>query len=199
MYSQNNEEVVILSALSHLSTGKFVEIGSFDPFTFSNTRRLVELGWSGVYVEPSRPCFKKFVTEYDGNDKIVLVDKAIAAQAGKLKFYECDDAISTSDEAFKIRWEQGWKVTYTEVEVDAITGKDLFEAYGDNVDFLNIDTENTNIEVLNSIPTEYIKRCHAVCIEHQNELSYVRQYFNNLGFIEILYNGENLIFKNTNV
>lgn len=44
MYSQNNEEEIIIKHLSNIHNGKFVEIGSYDPFKFSNTRKLVELG-----------------------------------------------------------------------------------------------------------------------------------------------------------
>lgn len=199
MYSQNNEEQYILDALSHLKTGTFVEIGSFDPFTFSNTRCLVELGWGGVYVEPSTPCFNKFVKEYENNDKIILVNKAIAQTTGQMKFYECEDAISTTDDAHKLRCEHSYGTKFVERLVDTITGKELFDTYCDVVDFLSIDTESTNIEVLNSIPKEYIQKCRVVCIEHDHQLAFLRNYFSEIGFVEILYTGENLIFKNTNI
>jgi hypothetical protein len=32
---------------------RFLDIGCWDPITFSNTRALVELGWSGVMIEPA--------------------------------------------------------------------------------------------------------------------------------------------------
>ena len=41
---------------------QFLEIGAYHPEEFSNTRALVELGWGGVYVEPSPKCFKTFET-----------------------------------------------------------------------------------------------------------------------------------------
>ena len=195
MYSQNNEEEIILRELAGI-TGKFVEIGAYDPYKFSNTRKLVELGWKGVYVEPAAPCYKKFVTEYgENNPNIILVNKAIGSTNGKLKFYESDDAVSTSSDAWKTLWENGSSVKFIETVVDMITGKELFDAHGANVDFINIDTEATNVEVLNSIPVEYIKASKVVCIEHQSELDYIRKYFTELGFKEVLYNGENLIFS----
>lgn len=196
MYSQNNEEEIIIKHIANIPNGKFVEIGSYDPFKFSNTRKLVEMGWSGVYVEPAAPCFKKFVKEYgENNPKIKLVNVAIGNQSGMMKFYECADAISTSDEKWKTLWETNNGVKYTETLVPVITGKELFDNYCDVINFLNIDTEATNIEVLNSIPPEYIKKCDLVCIEHQSEIEYLRSYFTKLGFIEVLHNPENLIFK----
>lgn len=197
MYSQNNEEEIILNALQTITEGYFVEIGSFDPFKFSNTRRLVELGWGGVYVEPAKPCYMRFVNQYgENNERITLVNKAIGKSNGKLKFYETSDAISTSDLQWKARWENNNNVKYIETLVDVITGKFLFDTYCKrNVDFLNIDTEATNIEVLDSIPLDYLGKCKVVCIEHQSELKYIRDKFSIIGFTEIHFNGENLIFK----
>jgi len=54
-YSQFHEQIAILNALnpSPETPGRFLDIGAFDPITFSNTRALVELGWSGVMIEPA--------------------------------------------------------------------------------------------------------------------------------------------------
>lgn len=53
MFSQFQEEAAILTAFEGKTVGRFLEIGAWDPITFSNTRALVELGWSGVMIEPS--------------------------------------------------------------------------------------------------------------------------------------------------
>ena len=53
-YSQFEEQDHILRTFAGLdSPGRFLDIGSWDPITFSNTRALVEMGWSGVMIEPS--------------------------------------------------------------------------------------------------------------------------------------------------
>lgn len=52
MYSQQDEEKYILEALEGI-TGTFLDIGAWHPTDKSNTRRLIELGWSGVLIEPS--------------------------------------------------------------------------------------------------------------------------------------------------
>ena len=51
MFSQNNEEEAILKFFGN-QTGAFLDIGAFDGNEFSNTRKLAELGWEGVMVEP---------------------------------------------------------------------------------------------------------------------------------------------------
>lgn len=54
-YSQSGEQAVILEAVGpgpHRDA-RFIDIGCWDPITFSNTRALYELGWTGVMIEPS--------------------------------------------------------------------------------------------------------------------------------------------------
>jgi len=61
-YSQYGEQDHILKAVVDCwiagvdpfpSHGTFLDIGSWHPTIFSNTRALIELGWSGVIIEPS--------------------------------------------------------------------------------------------------------------------------------------------------
>ena len=51
-YSQYDEQQYILAALEG-EPGRFLDIGGYHPTDKSNTRALVELGWSGVIIEPS--------------------------------------------------------------------------------------------------------------------------------------------------
>lgn len=50
MYSQNNEEEVIVNEFTRLgiTTGRFLEIGAWDGKGFSNTFRLSEIGRAHV-------------------------------------------------------------------------------------------------------------------------------------------------------
>lgn len=64
-YGQNQEDKIIVEYFKGQESNiNVLEIGSYDPFVFSNTRALVELGANCIYVEPSPHCFKKFEDEY---------------------------------------------------------------------------------------------------------------------------------------
>jgi hypothetical protein len=51
-YSQNNEQEIILNYFGDFK-GHFLDIGAYNGVDISNTRALLELGWTGVLVEPN--------------------------------------------------------------------------------------------------------------------------------------------------
>ena len=52
-YSQFGEDLVVRSHFSDFdnSTGRFVDVGAFHPFKYSNTMLLSQLGWRGINVD----------------------------------------------------------------------------------------------------------------------------------------------------
>ena len=70
MYSQRDEEKYILEAFDGKTDGRFLDIGAWHPTVFSNTRALIEMGWSGVMIEPSPGPFLNIVRACIGCGKI---------------------------------------------------------------------------------------------------------------------------------
>ena len=193
IYSQRDEQGVINSRFEK-NNGRFLEVGAYDPFTFSNTRKLYERGWSGVFVEPSPTCFSKLEAEYKDKDNAVLINAAVAPQCGILKFYDSQgDAISSSDPAHVKKWESGFNCTFIEIEVEAITWDKIFDDHGTDFDFINLDTESTNWELLQIFP---FNRCkpQMFCIEFDDRLADMKLLLSNYGYKDIHTTGENLIF-----
>jgi FkbM family methyltransferase len=192
MYSQNNEEKIILDYFSN-KVGKFLDIGAYNPFVFSNTRKLVELGWSGVYVEPSPKCFESFLIEYKDNNKITLCNFALGEKNGTIDFYDSNgDAISTTEVSHKKTWESKGG-NYTKISVPVVTTPDFLEKHGENVDFISIDTEKTNIKILDSIEFLFWDKISMLCIEHDGQYEYIKSRLPQ--FKVLLLNGENLILS----
>ena len=50
-YSQFGEDVVVLGVLSNIDKGFYVDVGSFHPRRYSNTRALHESGWRGMNID----------------------------------------------------------------------------------------------------------------------------------------------------
>jgi FkbM family methyltransferase len=197
IYSQNQEQIIIVNELQRLgiSKGRLLEIGAYDPCAFSNSRALIETGWSAVLVEPSPKPFTQLVEGYKNNPNVILVNAAVAASQSKLVewFDSGGDAISTTNPAHKAKWEAGWKVTYTAFWVYTLPMTMLFDKFGFDFDFINIDVESTNLELFRSLPWTVLKQTKIICVEHDFHQHEMSKLAAEHGFHPLAMNGENLI------
>lgn len=196
-YSQNNEQEFIENYFLNYGNGnggKFLDIGAYDPFKFSNTRCLYEKGWRGIYVEPSPICFERFKETYGKDPRIQLLNYAISTNDGSIIFYESNgDAISTTSIQHKDKWERGAGVKYQEIIVPTMSMAKLLSQFGADIDFLSLDTESTNIELFELLPNDFLHRLKMICIEHDNHYVQIENKLQSFGFRKIHINGENLI------
>ena len=193
MYSQNNEEEIILKYFSNQSIGKFIDIGGFHPTQLSNTRCLVEKGWSGVYVEPSPICMAAFTEVYSNNPNITLIQKAITTNSGVAKFFESNgDAVGTLSESHRQLWSTA--ISFTETEVETLAMSTFLEYYFTGTDFMSIDVEGTNLELFNLLPDSVLSQVKMLCIEHEGNHEYMIDRCKKFGFRSLLWNNENIIF-----
>ena len=193
MYSQNNEEEIILNYFQG-KQGKFMDIGAFNPFIFSNTRRLYELGWKGVFVEPSPICFNSFIDEYKKDIYIDLVNKAVVTDDSKeLEFYEASgDAVSTSSVSHRDLWLTAG-IDYKPIKVKTIHINDLINQYGVGINFLNVDVEAMNYDLFCNISNDFLSSLEMICIEHDKWFEQIESRMEGLGFNKLLINPENII------
>lgn len=103
-YTQSSEEEAILANTP--ATGRFLDIGAYDPRVFSNTRALYERGWSGVCVECSPEPFTNLLKEYGHDPRIELIYAAVGIRSGFVKMHATADMLSTSNETFREAWEK---------------------------------------------------------------------------------------------
>lgn len=194
-YSQNNEQDVILGYFGNHYIGTFLDLGCNDGLTFSNTRALGLRGWSGTLVDASEKATTLAKSVYKDNDRVEVVNVAIAPYKGFITFYESGthlggqdvSLVSTVIESEKQRWT---KEKFTEVQVPCDTVKAIIN--GCTFDFINIDIEGMDFEVLTQIDLTDVK---CVCVEYngiepQKYIDYCAQF----DMKEIHRNGENLIF-----
>ena len=195
MYSQNREEEVILQLFNGAeAAGHFLDIGAYDGKTFSNTLRLAELGWSGVCVEPSPTVFPALLKLYTGNDKIVLVNSAVASSNGFISFWDSGgDAISTTQHAHKTKWERGYNAHYAPMMVYGITFNDLFRQFGLNFDFINLDVEGVSADLFLLLPLQSLEKTRCLCVEHDGKMAEIQQRAAQFGFDYVHHNAENVI------
>jgi FkbM family methyltransferase len=189
MYSQHDEEKIIL-AHTPLS-GRLLDLGAYNALAFSNSRALIERGWSAVLVEPSAVPFAGLVEAYKTNDKITLMNCFAGSAWGLKKIYMTPDALTTGDEANYQKWKAVGQ--FREVIVPEVPLIQILLTAG-QFDFLNIDCEGVSWELLKQINLKQFG-CSLVCCEYDNHKEEMRAWFEQHGFKVISENGGNLIAK----
>lgn len=198
MYSQNNEEKIVLDYFKN-HKGTFLDIGANDGITLSNTHRLALSGWSGVCVEPSPTSFGQLSRLYKDNQNIQCIPFAISNSPGKCKFYESNEHLGKGDYSLLSTLVKSeidrWKGTqiFTEIEVEAITVDRLLEISRiKHFDFISIDCEGLDYEILKAL-TPYITKTRMICVEW-NSLDLVKYTTLLPNYKLYSKNHENLIF-----
>lgn len=192
-YSQNSEQDFIVDYFKEQKTGKFIDIGAYDVFRFSNVRALYEMGWKGILVEPAPQNYKAISEHYINDKDIKVLNVAIGEANGEIDFYDSNgDAISTSEEAHMKKWAAAG-VSYKKIKVPQISVVDFCNEYCGDADFMSIDTEATNMSVFRSVPNLVWEQIKMLCIEHDNFQEEIEAKLALFGLRTLYVNGENII------
>jgi FkbM family methyltransferase len=200
MYSQNQEEQYITDYFKDFK-GTLLDLGANDGKMFSNSLRLIELGWRGFCVEPSPKAFKKLSELHKENWNVECIQvaigesnmKAILAESGWHLNHKSDVALLSS--LMPSETKKWTKVSFDNVEVEVIDYKTLTELIDcKTFDFISIDIEGFDTIVLKQIDLTNTK---LLCIEW-NSIESVKkeilEYTSKFGMNKIIYqSGENLI------
>ncbi len=155
--SQYNEHVRILelfaTTLYQPGPGRFLDVGAYDGITFSNTRYLAERGWSGVLLEPSPMAFPHLMAYYKDNPRMQLVNAGLADTGGLRKFYA--NGVGTAGDAlssFNLEHREKFSMhPFEPIWIPAISWEQLLAALPGPYQFVNIDVEGMNLEVLHKL------------------------------------------------
>ena len=96
IYSQNLEQNYILEYFKD-KRGTFIDIGANDGLTLSNTRALAELGWRGVFVEPSPKSFEMLKKNYEGLKGFYFYQVALGDHNGNAILQESSSLLTSAD------------------------------------------------------------------------------------------------------
>jgi FkbM family methyltransferase len=197
MYSQSQEEQYITEYFKDFK-GILLDLGANDGKTFSNSLRLIELGWKAYLVEPSPKAYKKLTALHHSNTNVECLPIAIGMSNVKATLHESgwhlhhksDIALlSTLVPEEKKRWE---RVAFDEVEVEVLDYKTLTELIGiKDFDFITIDIEGLDWFILQQIDLSNTKM---VCVETNSiETEKYISYCQGFGMKLIYKNAENII------
>jgi FkbM family methyltransferase len=197
-YSQYNEEKFLLDFFGINYKGIVVEIGAADGINNSNSRFLIELGWTGLLVEPNKKNFKKLSELYYGNNNIILENLGCSnITTEKVDFFidKNDDfeQLSTFSLNQKNKCINLYNCNFINDKIDLLKTSELFEKYSiKHIDFLSIDTEDFDTNVILGIDFNVVT-IKLVCIEHIT--TSMNNYLLNNNYKEIYRTLGNIFFE----
>ena len=191
-YSQNGEDLIVAAQFS--APGNLLEIGAWEPRNLSNSRLLIESGWSAVLCEFSPEPVRQLVKEYAGYPKIKVIAAAITAEEGHVSAYQItDDALSTNDPVQLQIWREKGGY-FGQLYVPTLSLRALIEQFfgQTKIDFASIDTEGSSPEIAIALMrTDW--RPKVLCVEHNAAQVRIMEVAQEYQYRCIHMNQENMI------
>lgn len=203
-YAQDGEDMLLSSSFDDLggrSKGFFIDIGALHPFRFSNTAHFYENGWNGINIEPTPNAIEQFI-KYRKRD--INLNIGIGAKRNKLKFY-CFDEPALNSFSEELSKERNDNTIYKIKEVKEILLYPLGEILdkylpkGQHIDFMSIDVEGLDLEVLSSNNWEKYKPefilAEDIIVFDKLDQSEVYRYLKGKGYILEAKTLRTMLFK----
>jgi len=195
MYSQSKEDQIIQEYFKDYK-GRFLDIGASDGISFSNTRLLWELGWKGILLEPSKRLYQKLGTLYKEDPEVITINKALLGKNSKEIFYETESDLYTLG-SFKLEHRELFQDygPFIPVDIESISWEEFLKNYNFKYDFISIDTEGTDYEILQQMNLQELGTT-MICVEWVYNKKEIEQYLLD-NYYSILYtSAENIIGVN---
>lgn len=166
-YSQTGEDIIVKFIFDAIGINKpgYLDIGAHHPRYLSNTAMLYSRGSRGINVEPDPILFKNFLKN---RSKDINLNIGIATEKGALPFYIMDPPTLNTfseTEANEYVAEHGFRIqNRVDIQVDTITN--IVDRYnnGEFPDFLSVDVEGLDFQLIQSI--DYKKSYpKVICVE----------------------------------
>ena len=182
--------------------GVFVDIGAHDGISYSNTYYFEKvLGWRGICIEPQPDIFKKLIQ----NRTAICIQGAISNFTGTAPFVKISGAPEMLsglqgsydprhlDRIGKELAQHGG--TQEVIMVDVFRLEDILKAHGlTKIDFLSLDTEGSEKEILFSIDFNAVHIAYIV-VENNYKDSAIKNYLKKFGYQFVTKIGSDDLFK----
>lgn len=151
-YSQEGEDLILNRIFEKKGVGFYIDVGAHHPKRFSNTYLFYKKGWSGLNVDAMPNSMARF-------DRIrprdINIEKPISSRKEILKYYIFNEpALNgfSKELSEKRNSKKDYYIKSTK-DIETVTLEELLDEHlpnGQNIDFLSIDVEGLDFEVLKS-------------------------------------------------
>ena len=170
-YSQSGEDLFIDSYFKNLNDGFYVDIGCFHPIKYSNTAKLYNRGWSGLNIDINQTSIDLFniIRKRDQNYCAAISNENKKVIAYTDNYFSPINSINKN--FFELTLNKFSDGKYFENEINSYKFLDFLkknELNIDKIDFLNIDAESHDYEILQGIDFKKVN-IKLICVEMFNE------------------------------
>ena len=151
-FSQEGEDLILRRIFNQQASGFYVDVGAHHPRRFSNTFNFYRSGWTGINIDPNPDAMRAFLTE---RNRDINIQCGVADNPGTLTYYRFNEAALNTFDADVVKSRLAntpYKlVGNIDVRVDRLAA--ILERHlppGQTVDFLTIDAEGMDLQVLKS-------------------------------------------------
>lgn len=153
-YSQEGEDMILKPFYSDIEIRKgfYIDVGALHPFRFSNTACFYKYGWNGINIEPTPSAIDLFM-EYRTRD--INLNFGVAEEDTEMTFY-CFDEPALNSFSKELSEKRASTTNYKIIEKKQIQVKPLRAILDEylpqcqKIDFINIDVEGLDLQVLKS-------------------------------------------------
>lgn len=207
-YSQSGEDLIIknLFKLLKIDHPSYLDIGAYHPKNLNNTYIFYKSGSTGINVEPNKEMWEKFESQRTKDKNLNI---GIGEKEGSLDYYVLNaPTLNTfsAEEAHEYEVKHGYKIIEKR-KVEVKTVEQVINEHNNGLfpDFLSIDTEGLDLEILKSINWKK-KGPKVICVEtasFSNDRSSsknkdVERYLNTVGYDVFADTYINTIFVDRN-
>lgn len=147
-YGQLAEDLIIDELLDHPAKGFYIDIGANDPENLSNTKRFYDRGWNGINIEPHPDLYEKLQAARLRDDNLNI---GIGTSNRPVKFYIRDPDYSSSfvncTSLLHLIRNRNTRIIRT-LKIPVLPLSSL--TVPKKIDFINIDVEGNEMDVLRS-------------------------------------------------
>lgn len=201
-YGQWETDKVIEKYFPNKTNGLCIEVGAYDGIKGSNTKYFENLGWNCLCIEPN----KKIFTELLRNRSCPCFCVACGAENsedGELQVVVFKSGIESSltalslDPRLMYDYRDAIEKRYT-IDVPVRTLNHILQCNSSKIDFISIDTEGTELNVLMGLDLERYKP-ELLVVENNYDDSIITEYLHRRGYLfKERYHVNNFYLRNNN-
>lgn len=162
-YSQEGEDLIVATLLEYVRRGFFIDVGAHHPKRFSNTYLLYQRGWSGINIDPTPGCMAAFRKL---RPRDINLEIGVGRESAERRFFMFQEgALNTFDAGLANQRRDAGRPFAGEYKIRTQPLRDILQEHcRQPVEFLNVDAEGYDLEVLQSNDWN-THRPRIVCVE----------------------------------